>query len=201
MDYRLSDIQTDALREAETIGAGNAATALSKLVGMGIGVNVPDVNVLSLESATEALGPKEEMVTAVYHQLLGDADGVLLYAFKNDDALKLADLLLHKPVGYTKLLNEMGRSAVKEAATILCGAFLSSLSSLLKMQFLMSTPALAQDMAGAIIGAVLAEAGETGEHAIVVNTQISITKEKLSSYFMFIPDAHSLKKMLKSLGV
>ncbi len=201
MALKIDGIQSDALREAETIGAGNAATALSQLVGRGIGVEVPKVEVLSLEKASVVLGKPEELVTVVFLQLLGDASGVLLCAFKKDDANRLADILQKKKEGTTKILNEMGQSAVKEAATILCGAYLSAMSKLLNMKFLMSTPALAQDMAGAIIDAVLAETSRSGEHAIVVNTELSIVSERLLAYFMFIPEVESLDRIFKALGV
>ena len=49
MDHgNLSNIQLDALKEVSNIGAGNAATALSMMLGKKIDMTVPSVNMIKL---------------------------------------------------------------------------------------------------------------------------------------------------------
>ena len=49
MDHgNLSNIQLDALKEVSNIGAGNAATALSMMLGKKIEMTVPSVNMIKL---------------------------------------------------------------------------------------------------------------------------------------------------------
>ena len=50
MDYsNLNSIQLDALKEVSNIGAGNAATSLSMMLGKKVDMSVPAVNVVKLE--------------------------------------------------------------------------------------------------------------------------------------------------------
>lgn len=201
MSNTLSAEQIDALKEIVTIGSGNAATALSQMLKKTVEIKVPKVNVCSIGDAPCIFGGSEKLVTAIYLQLLGDASGVILFSFGKEEAGRLADLLLGQKVGQTKILNQMAQSALKEASTILTGAYLSALAKLLKMRLLISSPGFAEDMAGAIVDSVLAETSKTADFAIVIDTELRILDEKVMAYFFFIPDTESLAKIMKAVGV
>lgn len=201
MNATMTDDQIDALREIVSIGAGNAATALSQMVQMKIDISVPNVDFLPLDQAAGIFGGPEALVTAIYLELLGDGSGVILFTFKKEDALLLADCLIGSARGSTKVLSDMTRSALKETATILCGAYLSSLSQLIDMSFLMSAPGIAQDMGGAIIDAVMAETCKKADYAIIVNTQMTIVDVEVMAHFFFIPESDSLEEIMKKIGV
>ena len=50
MEYsNLSALQLDALKEVSNIGAGNAATALSMMIGKKVDMSVPAVNIIKLD--------------------------------------------------------------------------------------------------------------------------------------------------------
>lgn len=57
MEYsNLSTLQLDALKEVSNIGAGNAATALSMMMGKKVDMTVPAVNVVKLEEVFQESG-------------------------------------------------------------------------------------------------------------------------------------------------
>lgn len=200
MENRLNREQKDALREIVNIGAGNAATALSQMLNKKININVPKVNLCTIEKAVELFGDAETLVTAIYLQLLGDATGVILFPFCKEDARTLAGLLLGR-AKQTNVLSEMEQSALKETMTIISGAYLGAMAKLLKMRFLISSPALAEDMAGAIIDNILIETSKEADYVILVETEFIVVDEKILAYFFFIPDMLSLEKILNVMGV
>ena len=201
MNKQLNNEQTDAFREVATIGAGNAATALSQLINKKIDINVPNVNMVSVANVPDIFGSPEELVSSVYLALLGDISGVMLLTYSKEESLRLADLLLGKEKGKTKILNDMAQSALKECATILSGSYLNAMAKLLHLKLLMSAPGFALDMAGAIVDGILAETSKEADYAIVVNTELIVVGEKVMSYFFFIPDTKSLDKLIKMMGV
>lgn len=201
MDAVLDKVQIDALREIVSIGAGNAATALSQMLKKQISIDVPDINLIPIEEAADMLGGAEKIVTSIYLQMLGDVTGVILFSFSKPEALKFSDLLLNKKNSESEILNEISQSALKETASILLGAYLNALSKLTKMKILMSSPSLIQDMAGAIIGDILIETVKDADCAIIAKTEFIIIGEKIMSYFFFIPDKESLQRILKTMGV
>ena len=52
----LSPVQLDVLKEIGNIGSGNAATALSQLLGRSIDMQVPQVRLMDVADAIESLG-------------------------------------------------------------------------------------------------------------------------------------------------
>ena len=54
--------QMDVIREIGNIGAGNAATALSAILGRKVCMSVPEVRVIPLSSVPEILGGPEDPV-------------------------------------------------------------------------------------------------------------------------------------------
>lgn len=201
MNNKLTEVQQDALKEIVTIGAGNAATALSQMIKRRINITVPRVNLVAIEDAADVFGGAEIFTVAVTLKLLGDATGAMFFSFKKEDALRLSNTLLGGAPSKSKTLSEMAQSALKEMATILAGSYLSAMSRLLKMRFLLSSPALTQDMAGAIIDDVIIETTMAADSALIMDTELNIFEERILAYFFFMPDGESLKKILARIGV
>ncbi len=201
MSDHLTSEQIDALTEIVTIGAGNAATALSQMLGKKVTIDIPSVETCSIGDAARIFGGEEELVTSVYMEMLGDLSGVILFSFQKNEGNRFADLLLSHKKGKTKVLNEMAISSLKETSTILSGAYLNAIAKLLGLRIMITSPSLAQDMAGAIIDAILAEISKEANFAIVMNTELVIVDEKVLTYFFFIPDIDSLKKIITIMGV
>lgn len=201
MNNELTNEQSDALREILSIGAGNAATALFQMIRERVDIQVPEVKLCRIEDGAEIVGGAENLVAAVTLKLLGDATGVLLFLFEKNDAIKFANILLGEKRAGTKTLAEMGQSALKETSTILSGAYLAAMSKVLTMRFLVSSPQLTQDMAGAIIDDLLIGVSGMADQALIMETQLFVKREKVKAYFMFMPDKDSLKKILSAMGV
>lgn len=203
MIIKLTKEQQDVLKEIVSIGAGNAATALSQMLSKKVSILVPKVNLRPIEEASLVFGDSETLVTAVYLQLLGDVQGVILLSFKQEDQNRLADVLLGRELGKTIILDEMGQSAVKETATILSGAYLNAIAKFLKLRLLVSSPGLTHDMAGAVIDNILIETSREADFTLIIDTQFDIIdiSTKVMTYFFFIPNMESLEKIIKIVGV
>jgi len=197
----LSAEQMDALREIGNIGAGNAATALSQLLNQRIDMTVPRVSVLPLEQVPDVLGGPENIVAGIFLRVLGNAPGSVMFMLPRSSALVLADMLIGKEIGTTKILNDIDQSALKEIGNILAGSYLNALSILTNLTLLPSVPALAFDMLGAILSVVLAELGQVGDFALVIETEFAEANKEVKGHFFLIPDPGSLSIILKAIGV
>ena len=107
----LKALQLDALREVANIGAGHAATALSQMINSTIMISVPTINVSRLEDVPPQLSEPEEPVAAVLMHMMGDLTGRTLLVFPKPTAVRLAELMLRRPVGSSSELGEMEQSA------------------------------------------------------------------------------------------
>lgn len=198
---KLSPIQLDALREIGNVGAGNAATALSQILNKRIDMTVPEISILPLGEVPEVVGGPDAMVAGVYLRVYGPAPSSILFLLPRDSAFYLVDMLMGREHGTTVELNAMDESALMEIGNILAGAYLNALSYFTKLTLLPSIPALAMDMAGAILSVILIQLGQMGDHALVIETEFSSDNDGVNGHFFLIPDPGSLGTIMAAIGV
>jgi len=196
----LTAAQMDALKEVGNIGAGHGATALSQLLGKKINITVPKANILSLNEVPKLVGDPNTLVAGLTLSILGDATGKIILLFPRDSALHLADMLLKQSIGTSKILTEMGHSAIKEAGNILTGAYLSALNEFLGMLLLISVPTLVFDMAGALLANVT-QGMEEATKVICIETKFIDLNEVVGGYFILVPDAISLRAIFQAIKI
>ncbi|MEN6565656.1 MAG: chemotaxis protein CheC [Veillonellales bacterium] len=198
---KLSTLQLDALREVGNVGAGNAATALSQIINQKIDMTVPQVAIMPLGEVPDVVGGPDAMVAGVYLRVFGAAPSSILFLLPRDSAFYLVDMLMGRQEGYTTSLSSMDESALMEIGNILAGAYLNALSYFTNMTMLPSIPALAMDMAGAILSVILAQLGQMGDHALVIETEFTTDSNGVKGHFFLIPDPGSLSTILAAIGV
>lgn len=198
---KLSPMQLDALREIGNVGAGNSATALSQIINRKIDMSVPDVAIMPLDEVPDVVGGPDVMVVGVFLRVYGLAPGSVLFFLPKESAFYLIDMLMGKERGQTQSLDFMDESALMEIGNILAGAYLNALSYFTKLTLLPSIPALAMDMAGAILSVVLVQLGQMGDHALVIETEFLSEDDGIKGHFFLIPDPGSLDTILAAVGV
>ncbi|WP_151735109.1 chemotaxis protein CheC ['Paenibacillus yunnanensis' Narsing Rao et al. 2020] len=195
------DFKMDVLKEVGNIGAGHAATALSQLVGKPIDMAVPKVQLLSFEEITEKVGGAEELVYAVFLRVEGEAPGNLFFILTPEAAVSLLNRIAGIEVSSAGELGEMEMSALNEIGNILAGSYLSSLADFTKLSMFPTVPALAMDMAGAILAYGLLQFGQMGDDALLIDTTFMEGHDEIEGQFFLIPDPESFPKIFRSLGV
>lgn len=198
---KLSVNQLDALKEIGNVGAGNSATALSQIINRKIDMAVPQVAVMPLNEVPDVVGGPEAMVVGIFLRVYGVASGSVLFILPRESALYLIDMLMGKEKGTTRGLDFMDESALMEVGNILAGSYLNALSYFTKFTMLPSIPALAMDMAGAILNVVLVQLGQLGDHALVIETEFLSEDDGIKGHFFLIPDPGSLDTILTAVGV
>ena len=199
--HSLKTIQLDALRETANIGAGPAATALSQMTGTTIMIKVPAISVASMEDMPAQFSPDEEPVAAVLMHMLGDLSGRTLLVFPRPTVMRLAELMLRRPVGSSLALGELESSAIKEAGNILSGAYMNALSDFLGMLLLPSPPTLVIDMSTAVLTSAFGEFAPDPDAILCVESEFILTElqHTLRGFFLLLPDPASLQVMLRAL--
>jgi chemotaxis protein CheC len=200
--HTLKALELDALREVANIGAAHAATALSQMIGATIMISVPTINVALLEEVPPQVADPDEPVAAVLMHMLGDLTGRTLLVFPRRTALRLAELLLRRQTE-SRDFSEMEQSAIKEAGNILSSAYMNALSDFMGMMLLPSPPSLAVDMSNAVLTTAYLQFGSDKDYVFCVESEFTVndTAETLRGYFLLLPDAASLRAILKAVHV
>jgi chemotaxis protein CheC len=197
----LSPTQLDTLKEVSNVGMGHAATALSRMLNTRIDLRVPRIAMIAIGDIPERVGGAEAEVAGIRLAMNGPTRGTLLLVFPGDSARSLLTRLLGGRAA--EPLDEMGASALKEVGNILASAYLVALGGMLGMPLLPSVPRLAWDMAGAVLDQILGELGETGERALLVETEFhgeAPLAEVIRGHFLILPDPATLEAILAGAG-
>ncbi len=117
----------DAIGEIANICVGNAATALSLILGKPTNITTPKVDILT--NAQELTSDDRILVKVPYTKGL---DGTNLMILKEDDALVIANLMMCGDGTITGMeFDELTLSAIAEAMNQMCGTIATSMATLL----------------------------------------------------------------------
>jgi len=200
-ELNLSAAQLDALKEIGNVGAGNSATALSQIINRRIDMNVPRVDLVPLEAVPDLVGGPDAIVVGIFLRVYGKAPSNILFLLPKKSAFYLVDKLMGRKHGETTKLDSMDESALMEIGNILTGAYLNAFFTFTKLTMLPSIPALAMDMAGAILNVVLVQLGQMGDKALVIETEFLSEDDGISGQFFLVPDPGSLETIISAVGV
>ncbi|MBO8170995.1 MAG: chemotaxis protein CheC [Bacillaceae bacterium] len=195
------DFQFDVLKEVGNIGAGNAATALSQLINKEIDMKVPQVSVLPITEIAGEVGGADALVVAVFLRILGDVPGYMFFVLNEQSARNLVKQMTGVQSEPDDVFSDMEISALNEVGNILSGSYLSSMADLTGLNMQPSVPAIAIDMAGAILSYGLVEISQSGDYALMIDTSFFGLEEEVTGHFFLLPDPDSFEKLFSALGV
>ena len=197
----LGAMEIDVLTEVGNIGAGNAMTALSSMIGQMVDIEVPAVKILGFQEAIDYAGGPEKTVVGIIVPIMDDIEGEILFLLEND----IVELVVSTFFGTTDvdLLNlspEM-TSALTELGNIMAASYVNAIAELTGMKIQVEIPMLSVDMLGAIMSVPVAQMGELSDKLLYIDNLMLIDKVSVKSKMMLLPTVESLDKLLRSLGV
>jgi chemotaxis protein CheC len=196
-----ADFHMDVLKEVGNIGAGHAATALSKLLDKPVDMLVPTVRMVPFEDISNSVGGPERVVIAIFLRVEGETPGNIFFILSQESAKKMLRNLVGIEVENEGSYSEMEISALNEIGNILAGSYLTSLADFTNLKMTPTVPSLAIDMAGAILSYGLLQFGEMGDQALFIDTKFLDGMDEIEGHFFLIPDPESFQKIFLALGV
>lgn len=198
-DHPILQAEIDKLSEVGNIGAGNAVTSLSTMVGKRVDMNIAGLQLKNISEFHKILGDEESYITAMITEVHGDLNGLFVLALEIESAKQLIRLMLNKEVTSVEDIDEIDRSLLCETGNILGGAYLSALTSLVNLEINQSVPQMTMDMAGAILGFVAIEFIKDENEMILLQASFVVNENLLNGTYLLILDRESFNKMIKEL--
>ncbi len=188
----------EALRVISLEGARSARQALRQLTGLPVELEVRRVQTVPFADVPSLLGGDEAPVVGLHLKVYGDFRANVLLALPPDTALRMVAALFPPGPESLEAMGEIERSGLAELGNIVTCAYLNALSAGLHRSLIPSVPALAHDMAGAVVDVLLIEMGQRGDDALIIMAEISSGPD-LKGFLLLMPDPASLPGILSSL--
>ena len=197
----LNGLELDTLREIGSIGTGNAANALSSMLGCKVTIEVPEVKIMGYNEAIDWIGGPETVTAGVLARLEGEINGIIL----SIQHMEFINLVLQHMIGNGvedyQYLTELEISALLEVGNIMISAFANAMAGLTDMKIRLTVPAFAVDMQGAIIAVPMAEFGGQSDYIMTIGADFICNGRKVPCRILLSPDVGSLNCLLIRLGV
>ena len=75
----VNNMYMDVLKEIGNIGAGNATTAIAKMVGARIDMSVPNVKLLEVSELGTAVGEEDDTIIGIFLEVQNDIEGSMMF--------------------------------------------------------------------------------------------------------------------------
>lgn len=195
----ISGLCKDMMKEIGSIGTGNAATSLSKMLQAEVNMEVPNVDILGFTDAVYHLGDPEEMVCCVLARLEKGINGMMLFLLKMDFINEILRRTLGKEIEDYSQMGELEISAVTEIGNIIISSYILSMSNLVGIQIDISVPVVGINMLGGILSVPMAEIGQISDKIFMIQGKCTIGGQDMESNVMFLPDIDSLNFLMDRL--
>jgi chemotaxis protein CheC len=197
----MNGLGLDLIREIGSIGTGNAATALSSMLGKTVRMTLPDVKILGYNNAIRVMGDPEEIVAAVLVKMTGEINGLMLFILKLDFINEVLNSVMKHTIEDYYQLNVLETSALEEIGNIIISSYVNAMSTLSDVTINLSVPDIAVNMLGGILSVPIVEFGYQTDKMMMISGQFAIGGKVLQSDLLMMPDIQSLNFLMEKLGI
>ncbi|MCL1819958.1 MAG: chemotaxis protein CheC [Oscillospiraceae bacterium] len=197
----VNEMYIDVMREIGTIGSGNAATALSQMLGHPIGITVPVAKTLDYSTVADDMGGEEAMIVGLLLMLSGDVNGMIMFLLHQEFAHMMLNALFGKEIKSFEQIDEMDYSAMKEIASIMAASYVNAISTMTGLTIKLSTPDITIDMLGAILNVPAIYFANVADKMIYIEGSFSGKGINAPCNILMLPDMESLDKIMTKLGI
>jgi two-component system chemotaxis response regulator CheY len=180
------------LTELGNIGAGHAATVLSKLTRQPIQISVPKLETGPPHLIARLVGAPETQVTAVHMAVATEPSCDTLIVFDAEDVKKIASIMTSDS---TPVSQDIAVSAVQEMGSIMLCAFYSSIANFVEMTIVPSKPNVFTDYFEAVIDVFLAKKLILAKSALIFQMQFKRDESSANGYLLMIPSPEFRKQL------
>ena len=198
---QLSSLEIDTLREIGSIGTGNAATALSQMLGREVRITLPEVRIMGYNEAIEWIGGPEQVTAGVLVGMGGQMNGIMLSVQQIGFVNMVLEHMMNMSITSYDQLDELGRSTLVEVGNIMISTCINAFSGLSDISVNLTVPAFAVDMQGAILSVPMAEYGGMSDYLMTIGGNFVCENQEVPCRLLLSPDIRSLNFLLKKLGV
>ncbi|MBC7682311.1 MAG: chemotaxis protein CheC [Ferruginibacter sp.] len=195
----LSELQQDALTEIFNVGAGQAASSLSEIVGDEVLLSVPRIKFYHRsEVNADILSLSGGRLGAVRQSFGGpfSLDATLL--FREEKALEIVQEMLGSQVSVEDLV-DFEHEAMCELGNVILNACLSAIADMLNVDLSSTLPEYSVDGADSVIDKLMSD--ETQPVVLVLHIDLTIEKRDTQGFLVFLLSASSLEGLVGALDL
>ncbi len=197
----LNELQLDALKEIGNIGAGNACTAMSVLLGCPVDMTIPRIQLLDFDKTAFTLGGADNLVLGIQIDITGGLNGMMFHIVQQPFAEKIINTYYVRQLNSLREMDEMDMSVLNEMGNITSGVYANSIATLTGMLVNITAPVQRCNTVGEILQIPLNYFSEIGDKVLLVDEEFIIAGTEITSNMILLFENESLKRLFEKLGI
>ena len=193
---KLTPARVDAIKEIANIGVSKAATQLSSLLNDTIELNVPEIELVSLDNLPKSLVETDEHMVIVHQGLGGFMDGRAYLVFQTGESEAIVKVLFgseHTPRDMDLRVYEY--EAMLEIGNIIISTCVSTLANMLGEDISLSVPGYTEKN---VMDFVI-DAGDKECQVMIMKTVLSASRRSITGTFIIVLTMLSAEAFLMSI--
>jgi len=196
---KLTEMQTDALRELSNIGISSASTQLSDLLSDEVIINVPDVALVTPSEVPEMTRFSDEKMGIVIQEMSGEMKGRANLVFLSDEGKVLVHAFLDSlpPIDDGEVdTGYYEREALEEIGNIVISSCISEFADQLSGEVELSVPRFTEGLFSEIFEGINRDEAVV----LVIRTSLLIAQRNIKGMVVILLTLDSTEKLLRSLS-
>ncbi len=189
VEVDLSTYDLDVLKEIGNIASGNAATALSQILGRRVNLDVPEVELCHLTQIAEKLGGAETVRTGIFLEVKEALKGHIFFILRDGDAHKL-----HKIASMGMDIDM--QSVMSEVSNIITGSYVGAIATMIDELIDITTPCIGHDMIGALTDSIVSSMLDVADRTVFIKTTLTVDDQTIEANYVLMLEQDSLTKLL-----
>lgn len=189
----LTDREHDLLLELFNIGIGTAAASLGMLSKQEVGVEIPEIEIVSFSDFISSM--KNDELCCVIQKSHGDIDSISMLVFPQEGTFEIVRRMLGKHIDNIPSA-ELYQDAIREIGNIMLNACMGSIANVLSVTLENELPVLQFGTPEEMLHSTILGIDEM---LLDVTIRMRLMESDVSGSVVFIMGPFSLKKLKQSL--
>jgi len=199
-NVKLPDFVSNILKNMWVSCSEKAAKALSEMINKKVEISSTSLKLMRINEVPKLLNPEDATTTIIFTQLIDPIKGVIILSTPLKNILKMADIFLHKRLGFFKDLRDENLPVIKEFASILTGYYITTLNELLEIKYRYSAPFLYVNPYRAIEKFGLGSVYKEKIYVLTFKVSFKITEEEIKKDVVLLFGEDSIKQLLEKIS-
>ena len=197
-----SAAQMEALVRCAAAGGAHASEAMSVMTGRSMSLSGPVVRAIEVARVADLMGGAESPVVAVHMRIHGPSRGDMLMALSPESAGWMLAAVLRRPLAPFDPdgLTPLEESALLEIGNMVAGSYLNAVSDTAHLSLFPSIPAIAIDMAGAVVDDLLAGTARGASSMLLIEMSLATGPIGGRAQLLHLPEPETLHRLIAALS-
>jgi chemotaxis protein CheC len=199
MDFEITDVEKDIIKEILNIGLAKAADSFAIIAKEEVFLNVPNIEVTDASELSNLLSKSRQTDIVIKSEIVGELKGKTYIIFSDEQSRKLANICFGTEADYQGNYNFIKKSLLMETSNILTASILTQIANILDKKIYGKIPTLVPFNRRKQLDEYLDGIDSSRQFVMTVITKFMNSGARIELPLMIVFDLNSVSEIVKKV--